>query len=307
MTKTKKWFWLALFTAVMAAPNALLLKRALGSIDPFLLNMLRAIPALVCLPWMIRTLPRLKGATLRHVIYTSFGYSIASLSYILAIQHSNASFVSILLLLNPIALIWYAVRLTNESVKSHQVVGITFAAAGALIILCAPLASTGAAVKMFFPLATAFALIEVATYPLATVYGKKANVYGRIPMLALVGYASFLSIIINGTAWLVTDGVWPGSELAKADIILPIIYSGIGVGIMARALSIKAYTYIGAVATGALSYLETLLAIILPLLILHEQLSIFTVIGGCVMLLGVIIAEHHRSRHLKHYHTLRHR
>lgn len=307
MSKTKKWFWAALFISVAAAPNALLLKEALVNVDPFLLNALRAVPALVCLPWMIQALPRLKGAARRYVLYMSFGFSTASITYVLAIQQSSASFVSILLLLSPIALIWLAVRLTNERVKSHQIVGITLAAAGVCIVLCAPLASSDTAVQMFFPLATVLALIEVVTFPLATIYGKKAHTYGRIPMPALVGYASFTALIVNCILWLVTGASWPGDRLWHGDVVLPILYSGIVVGIIARLVSVKAYTYIGAVATGSLSYIETLLAIVLPLLILHEKLSIFTVAGGCVMLLGVVVAERHRSQHLKHYHSLRHR
>ncbi len=87
--------------------------------------------------------------------------------------------------------------------------------------------------------------------------------------------------------------------------VIAIFYSAIAVALLSRALGIKSYEFIGAARTSALAYLETFLAILIPIIVLKEQLSIEMIIGGGVILTGVFIVEHHKSIHHKHHFIFR--
>ena len=69
------------------------------------------------------------------------------------------------------------------------------------------------------------------------------------------------------------------------------IYSGIVVTFAARSLWIAAYERIGAASSGGLSYLETLLSILLPLIILGERLSVELIVGAVLIMYGVYMTQ----------------
>jgi len=49
-------------------------------------------------------------------------------------------------------------------------------------------------------------------------------------------------------------------------------------------------------------YLETLLGVLLPMALLHEHISVFTVACGLLVLLGVFIVQSHVSLAHHHHH-----
>jgi drug/metabolite transporter (DMT)-like permease len=77
----------------------------------------------------------------------------------------------------------------------------------------------------------------------------------------------------------------------------PAIYSGIVASFMARSLAVKSMEQTGAAVRSGLSYLETLMGITLPLLILGEQLSVEMMIGAVLILFGIYLAESSGKHH----------
>ena len=88
-------------------------------------------------------------------------------------------------------------------------------------------------------------------------------------------------------------------------VILAILYSGIVVALISRVLNIASYERIGSAVSSSLMYLETVIAILIPIIILKETISLAMIIGVALILTGVAITEHHKSTHHKHLHIFR--
>jgi drug/metabolite transporter (DMT)-like permease len=128
-------------------------------------------------------------------------------------------------------------------------------------------------------------------------------------MVALVAVPSLVMV------YILTRG---GGELVETVSHLPwqvwlaVGYSSIMVSYFSRSLAVKSFEHTGAAVKGGLSYLETLLAIALPLIIIGEQLSVEIMAGALLILVGVFLAESGGKHHLfklgfkEHPHHLHH-
>lgn len=307
MKKTKKvhqvWFLVGIIAALIAAPNATVVRYALGSVDPFLFNVGRfLLVAVVMTPFLVRHMTKLRGKAAGYAVRAGLCMSVAVVSYVLAIQNSAASYVSIITLLTPIVFVIYAARITGEKISSRAIAGITLAALGAAVIVVLPIALHQRGQFVFYPLATIYALINVFSFPLSIIYFKRANEAG-LPMSSLMSFSSWIVCGVNAVFLLLIGG---GLSMPSSGALLAIMYSGIIVALLSRSLSVVAYEHIGSAISGALGYLETLLAIVIPVFVLSEQLSVEMVIGGMLILLGVYIVEHHKSKAHKHFQFFKH-
>ena len=96
-----------------------------------------------------------------------------------------------------------------------------------------------------------------------------------------------------------------GDMQLSAVAIATAVYSGVAVLLIARSLNVVTYEHIGSAVVGALDYLEKLLAILIPVVILHETLSVEMVLGGALILCGVYMAEHHKVNTHKQHHFMK--
>ncbi|MCA9332398.1 DMT family transporter [Candidatus Saccharibacteria bacterium] len=303
MTKTKShyWFFVGLIGVLLAAPNATVIKYSLGEIDPFLFNTLRFLAiALITLPFLIKDRKLINKTNFKQAILAGFFMAAAVMSYVWGIKLSQASYVSIVTLITPIIFILLSAKLTGEKISNKSVAGITIAAIGALIIIVLPVALKQSGEFIFYPLATLFILLNCISFPLAMIYFKKSNESG-IPMPSLLSISSFV-VCISNAMFL---GTVKNTQVINGKVIFGIIYSGIVVALISRALNLASYEHIGSVVVSALNYLETLVAILLPIIILDEKLSTEMVIGGILILIGVYVVEYHKSAHHKHHHAFR--
>ena len=85
------------------------------------------------------------------------------------------------------------------------------------------------------------------------------------------------------------------------------LFSGLVVSGIGRAMQIWSYERIGSVPIVVLTYLEVFVAILLPIFYLNEQITASTAVGGLCIFLGVVLAESHRYRHSKKTPRLPHR
>lgn len=303
MTKKHKnsyhWFLIGLLAAFMAAPNGTIIKYTSTEISPFIFNGLRfGLMAIICSPYIIAARKKITFKNLKATFVVSFFMFSAVMSYVIAIQASQASYVSIITLLTPVVFVIFSLKLTGESVSRRAVAGITLAALGAFIIVAFPVAFQQGASFRFYPLATFFGLCNVITFPLAIIYSKKANDQG-LPLTAILGISAWAIFIITMLISILL-GDWSGTSFSSTSII-GIVYSGVIVAFLARIMGVASYEHLGSPVISGLSYVETLLAIVIPVIILGEKLSIEMVVGGALILLGVYFVEHHKSVHHKHY------
>lgn len=297
------WFHLGLLGVLLSAPNATVIKYSMSSIDPYLFNALRFLAvALLTTPLLLANIGSFNKINFKYSVKAGLCMTIAVITYVWAIKLSQASYVSIITLLTPIAFIILSARLTGEKITSRSVAGIGLAALGALVIVVLPVAIKQNGTFTFNPLATTFALINVIVFPLAMINYKKANEAG-VSMVPLISVTSWIICLFNAVLFLVL-GSAAGYHINNS-AFFGILYSGIVIAFIARIMNITSYEHIGAAVTGALEYLEIFLAILLPVAVLHEKLSPEMIIGGILILCGVYVVEYHKSVHHKHHHIFR--
>ena len=178
--------------------------------------------------------------------------------------------------------------------------GVTLAALGGCVLVLLPLADASGGAQ-FYPLATVLMLMNCLSYPIALLTLKKANETG-LSMISLIGLSSLVVAAISAALLLTIGG----------DVTAPsgtewfsIVYSGLAVALLGRMCKVWSYEHIGAAATSAVMYVETFLAILLPVLVLREHIAAGTVIGGTLVLLGVYLVESHKLLAHRHHHFWR--
>ncbi len=302
-TNITNWFLLGLVGTLIAAPNATVVKYGTDHMDPFLFNTLRfLIVSMVTSPFVLVRLGSLRKVSVRSACLAGLCMTIAVISYVLAIKYSQASYVATISLITPIIFIIYSARMTGEKITSRAVAGITLAAIGAMIIVALPIAIHQGASFVFYPAATGWALLSCLTFPLAMIYMKRANESG-MSMPAILSITYWIACLVNLACFAL---VGTGSVRSiDHGAVFGIVYSGIAVALVARMIGVLAYEHIGSAITSALAYLETFLAILLPVALLHEHLSVEMVAGGILILCGVYVVEHHKSKSHRHYHAFR--
>lgn len=302
--KKYKWFLVALVAVMLAAPNATIIRSTVLHADPFYFTMWRFILiGLICLPFMIRTRRKLldSGAR-RDVVIASIALSIALITYALAILHSQASYVSIITLASPIIFIALSSKIFHEKFSRRVAAGITLAMIGAMTLVILPIAlsQNGTA---FYPLATLLALTNSVGYTISIIFMRRANERG-VTMPSIIGVSAWFAVAFS----LILFMLFGDKTSTPVDLSfwLAVVYSGIVVALIGRALNVWSYEHVGGAVMSALGYLETFVAILIPVVVLNEKLSPEMVIGGVLILFGVYIVEHHKHPHAKHHITLRH-
>lgn len=306
MPKKKKkishfWFWLALASMLTAVPNATIIRSSVAEQDPFLFNALRfGVGMIVCLPFLLLGLRKFTHQNIKAATLAGLFLAVAVTANVFAMKLSAASYVLIIALVTPIIMVVLSARMVGEKITARAVAGITLAAIGAMTIILLPIAIHQGANFVFYPEATFFALLGSVAVPLSIIYSRRANEEG-LPFMPLMGYTGLFAIVVNlACFWLFAE-----TKEVSLTVYNPwmIIYSGIVVALFVRMLNILCYEKVGGATIGALAYLEMLLAILLPIFVLGETLSLPMIVGGILILLGVYVIEHHKTRHHKHFHS----
>jgi drug/metabolite transporter (DMT)-like permease len=311
MTKEKKrtknfWLMLGLLSVVIAAPNAMIVRSITGGDSVDSLTLLIAKFAIMLLVFIVplfrfvkrnfKVFRRAYADLLKFIITSATGTTM----WFIAIEHSSASYASILSLLSPVLLVVFSARMVRDKVTRRSVVGITLAALGGILVVALPALLGGSLGSGIFPLATVLMLICTVATPLSVMYFRRVNEHG-VPFTAAIGMYALVSLPIliviymaihGGTVFVETFGHLP------LNVLLAALYSGLVITFLARTLATKCYEYSGAAVRGGLSYLETLLNISLPLIILGEMLSIEMMLGAALILVGVFLAESGGKHHL---------
>jgi len=307
MGKTKKqnqtsWLLVALLGTLLAAPNPTFVKLA-GDINPFLFNAIRFSAVAVCsLPFLLRRVSRIRYKNMKYATTAGICMVVAALSFVMAVQTSQASYVPIITLITPIVFVVLSARLTGERISHRAVAGIALAALGAFTVLALPLLMHNSDKVIFYPVGTAFALLNSFSFVLAIIFYRKANDAG-LPMPAVMNVSAWIVATVNAGIYLLSTSQ-PSIQLDRSAWIA-VLYSGLVVILLARTINVISYEHLGSALTGMLVYLENILAVAIPILLLGEKISIEMAVGGALILAGVYVVEHHKSQYHRHHSTLR--
>ncbi len=157
------------------------------------------------------------------------------------------------------------------------------------------------------PIAIVAGVVDCLVYPLFVIFTRKANESGLPMMVSFCLSAMMVAIVCTILAFSI-NGIDTYNSALSANVVIALVYSGIIVALIVRVLNVFSYEHIGSAALSGASYLESLLAIIIPIIILGEHLSLELVIGAILIIIGVYIVETvHNSHKHRHIHTMRHR
>jgi len=181
-----------------------------------------------------------------------------------------------------------AVPFLKEKISPVKAGGISLAFAGlALMIFFASPGSEYA----FQVSVGGLAIVPSALFAaLFTVLGK--GLLRTHPPFALVGHAIFLGTLLM-VPLVIADAPRFLADLGSmgAESLLPVLYLAVFPTFVAYGLWFRALERLPAASAGAYIYLSTLVGIVGGILILGEDVSVVTILGGGMVVSGVVLAQ----------------
>lgn len=291
----KFWLWAALLALLFAVPNPMITRMFVAeAIDPIFWVFARAgVAMFASLPFALYQIHRVpKGRmTVLQILAVGVLTGLSVIFHTEAIRISSASYVSIVALLYPIILIAVSVWAFKEAVTRRILAGVGFGVIGGVVLLIVPLVFSKGSME-FNVWATVLSICNLVFLAIATAIMRKMS-ERQVPFSVQICSSSLIIAIIAG-AIILGGGGTAIPETIDGNFWVAIVYAGIGVTIFTRAISMAAYTHLGAATIGVLHYVQVFLAIALPVVILGETVSISMVLGGVLILVGVYILEHHK-------------
>ncbi len=301
-------FWIVLVVAhiIIAIPNATVTKVVVESADPLFWVLTRSTLLVVfVLPFVWRHLAKLLQRKTFALMTVSAGSMAAAIILsVYAIAYSQASYVSIITLATPIAIMVLSMIVFGERLTRRTATGVTLAALGAMTLVILPIALAGQSFA-FYPLATVFALANIASFAVAIVTMRKLDQQAKVPLTLTIWYSAVITMIVSAALFM----LWGDTSMMPIDSVeywLAGLYASILLAFVGRMIMIRLLERVGPALFSATGYLETFGAILFPVIVIGERISITMALGGVLILLGVYIIEHHKHSHHRHYFLHRH-
>ena len=306
LKKTRSfWLILALSEVVLSVPNGLFVKVGTSQVDPLVFNAIRfGLMSLVALPYVWRHKDKINTKNFKYSLYTGISTIFITGSYVKAISLGSVSYLSIFNLITPIIFIIMSAIMVKERLKPQSLIGMLIAAVGASLLIAIPILGGGDGLTSNE--AILYALIEAVLFPLIIILPKKADDKG-LPVMMTFAIAGIINaifylfiILLNGQVSIISDNLFNPTLLVSA------IYSGVIVGLIARWLNVVTYEKLGSALLSSLAYAQYVLAVVLPIIVLKEQLPNTIIISGFLILIGVVITEKYhprfKNRHIRNGH-----
>lgn len=311
MKKTnKKYFWYGLIAVCLGALNAPVIKHASSSINPVTINFLRfSVSALVTFPFFLYFFKKLTPKNITYSLLSGFTLFFATMGFVNGVNLSTASYVALLLLLSPVTLVFFSIKMTNDKVDRKRFAGFSLAILGAILVVAGPIFLAGNTSIDFYPKATLFIGLTVITYPLAVIFAKKANESRKkLPITSIIFIQTSVIAILSLATGLLTNKIdFTSVSESEISVLTAIAYSGIMVGVLDRSLNVISYEHVGSAVNGGLVYLGLFITLLVSVLVLDESLSLVALVGGVIILLGVAMTEHGLPKiHRFNYHHRHH-
>jgi len=246
------------------------------------------IASLVFVPWFIaRGKPRLRRSDYPRVIVCgATGVTLYNFLQNQGLKTAGAIDGSIIASMAPVFIALLAVTVLGEKISKVQIAGIVLALFGSAVVV-----TNGS---------TDFGNMDTARLigdTLILITGVCWAVYSTVLKGLLQRYDS--TVLLMYTTWIGTLLLLPLAMLEPApdwaniagSEWLHLIYLGIFASGLAYLLWNKALSQVPAATAGAFLYLIPLFASIMAAFFLHEQLGMYTVLGGMAVLLGTYLAN----------------
>ena len=291
MSATARKPWVAMYTVagLIWGASFLFIEYALTALTPigvaFWRTTFGALAMLIAILIYRSKLPTSLDVWKKMTIAGLFMSSVPFTLIAYAQTYVSSALASILNAVTPIAtVIVMLIAFRSEKVKAHVVVGLFVGLAGVLVIL---------GVWQGFgdnePLAIIAILVAIFCYGIGTPYVRKN--------IAPLGYATEVSVVGHiGTAALTLlpvylfSGPLLTSSPTLSAIFSIVILGSLGSGV-AYLLFYKVLDVVGSAIASSVTYITPIIAVILGVLHLNEQLHWYEPVGGVIVILGAAISQ----------------
>jgi drug/metabolite transporter (DMT)-like permease len=298
------WVILSVLAGLAMAPNGTAVKILTGAVDSATLAVVRySLVAIVLMTIFFIVLPKHKKAIKKHagkILLSALPFSLGGLLYTTAIAESSASFVSVLLLLTPIIFGIFSTMFTRDKVTRSSVAGMLLAILGGVIVILAPiLTNSHIGFYGIAPLIIIGIYILLSTaYPVVV---RRENESG-VPLIMVLAIQYTVGAIVTAIVAIskLGVGVLAGVDQMGLTDWLLMAYLVVVFCVLLKPLSVKAYEKTGTSTAVAVSYLEQVLAVVFPVLVLSEQLTWEMAVGAALIIAGIILTRKHHIKHNPH-------
>ncbi len=274
-------------------------------IDPYMLNVVRFLLAgLVFLPFLLKDLRAIlrrgkKG--LKWLLIATASLVVAGTTYTMALAQAPASYIALFGLVSPVMIVAFASLIMRERISKRAFSGVVIAGMGAFILAAVPLLATNKVELQIYPLATFLAVVSAIGYPFYVVAAKEVTRF-RIHVFSVISFSSLATSLASLGIWFVaTDRSLPEPTPV---MLLALLFMGVVVLGISRSLSFFSYKHLTSPVLSTMFYLESLLAVMLPVVLIGEKVSFEMLIGGLLIMLGVYVSGHHIRIH-PHHHVMK--
>lgn len=170
-----------------------------------------------------------------------------------------------------------------------QTLGIVITLIGVIVTVCAVGMTSSLSIIGYV-----FLLIAVIAYALYFVFVDKANAFTEIE----ITYAMLMAGAVLFSLLAIIEAIYKGTvnelivlPFIKNEILLAMLYQGIGCSVIAFFLSNKAVVKIGINGVASFIGVSTVTAILVGKLLLNEKFSFYQLIGALIIVIGVYVAN----------------
>ncbi|EHH3739213.1 DMT family transporter [Vibrio parahaemolyticus] len=280
-------YLLPFFTVMIWGGNSIVNKMAASTIEPSAMSFYRWFVAMVlltpfCLPAVIKQRHVIRPYLTKLAFLALLGMVLnQSLGYYAGLT-TTASNMALITSLVPLISVFLSVPLLGKSVSMLSIVGGVISLGGLAFML-------GHGDVTYFlhqDMTQGDSLMLLA----ALVYAAYCVLLKRWKMpfnsLTLVYMQGFFSVIMLTPLWLSSEQLLPSQEA------LPLIaYAGIAASIFAPLMWVKAIDLIGADSSAMFMNLMPVVSVALASTLLGEEIHVYHIIGGLMVLSGVILSQ----------------
>lgn len=232
----------------------------------------------------------LKGKSLRPLIIVALlSPVIYFIAETLGISKTTASESGVFLACIPVASLIASTLILRKKSSRRQITGILITLAGVLFTVFAVGASSSLSVPGY-----AFLMIAVVSYALYCVFVERAADYSGAEItyaMLVAGAIVFMTLAIGKSVLDDSVNVLVSLPIRERGFLAAVLYQGVGCSIFAFFCSNIAIEKLGVNRMASFIGVATVVSIIAGATLLHEQFTMWQVVGAVIIIAGVYIAN----------------
>lgn len=173
----------------------------------------------------------------------------------------------------------------NEKSGVFFYIGFVVAMAGIILI-----SLSGQKNMQLNPLGDGLAFIAMISWGCYSALIKKIGEF-EYPIVAVTRRVYFYGIVFLIPVLIQQKASWKPEAFMRPEVISNFLFLGLGASALGFMLWNLATTWIGAIKTSVYIYLSPVVTVVLSVIILHEQMTVTSLIGAVLIFAGLIISQ----------------